>query len=248
MDTCGQLRPRGQSGRFLQLFISLSLLSAQRPAVILLPRMSTLKDKLAGKFIVIDGPDGAGKSTQIKLLAEHLMGQGVDLCLARDPGGTAIGEKIRHILLDNTHDAMSVQCELMLYMASRSQLVHEIIRPALAAGQCVLCDRFISATIAYQGAGGASLADIRAVGNVAVGGLWPNLTVILDLPSHVGLGRLGGKDRMEAREAAFHEKVRQMFLKQAADEPARFAVVDGSGAVDEVQSRLRATIESWRFK
>ncbi len=216
--------------------------------------MSDWRQKLSGRFVVVDGPDGAGKGTQIRLLAEFLASQGVELCLARDPGGTAVGERIRSILLDKAHDGMSVQCELMLYMASRAQLAGEVLRPALAAGKCVLCDRYISSTVAYQGAGGVDPADVKAVAEVAVGGLWPDLTVILDIASDAGLARVGasrrtgGPDRMESKTAAFHRKVRELFLKQAADEPDRFAVVDAAGTMDEVQQRLRRAIHSWRFK
>ena len=135
--------------------------------------MDDLSKKLVGKFIVIDGPDGAGKTTQAMLLAEHLRAGGLEVRLVRDPGGTAIGDRIRQILLDRTHGEMAVECELMLYMASRAQLAAEIIRPALAAGQCVLSDRYISSTIAYQGAGGANPEAIRQAGRIAVGQTWP---------------------------------------------------------------------------
>lgn len=205
--------------------------------------MSELAGKLRGRFIVIDGPDGAGKSTQIRLLAERLAGLGVQLTLARDPGGTPIGDRVRAILLDRAHGEMAVECELMLYMASRAQLAHEVLRPALAAGRCVLCDRYVSSTIAYQGAGGADAAAIRHVADVAIGGLWPDLTVILDLPADRGLARVpNAHDRMEAKGNEFHARVRESFLRQAKDDPARFLVVDASGEVDAVQTRLREAL------
>jgi dTMP kinase len=208
----------------------------------------TQANQLAGRFIVVDGPDGAGKSTQVRLLAEHLRGQGLPVLTVRDPGGTAIGDRIREILLDNAHGEMAVECELMLYMASRAQLVAQTIAPALRAGQCVLSDRYVSSTIAYQGAGGADVRAIRAVAHAAVGDTWPDLTVILDLPSEVGLTRLKGTpDRMEAKAADFHRKVREMFLRQAQDDPARCAVVDAAGTVEQVQQRLRDTVDAWRF-
>jgi dTMP kinase len=116
--------------------------------------MGELASKLRRRFIVIDGPDGAGKSTQVEMLARALRAGGLNVCQVRDPGGTAIGEKIRAILLDRKHDEMSVRCELMLYMASRAQLAEQVIRPALAAGQCVLGDRYISSTVAYQAPAG----------------------------------------------------------------------------------------------
>ena len=210
--------------------------------------MTDWKAKLAGKFIVVDGPDGAGKSTQIGLLADYLRLADVDVRQARDPGGTVIGDKIRAILLDRAHDKMDVRCELMLYMASRAQLAAQVIRPALAAGQCVLCDRYVSSTIAYQGAGGADAAAIRAVADAAVGELRPDLTIIIDLPAENGLGRLSGArdhDRMESKDVEFHRRVRQSFLQQAAEDQRRFVVVDGMGGVEQVQQRLRQAMENW---
>lgn len=208
--------------------------------------------KLGGRFIVVDGPDGAGKSTQISMLAEHLLAAGLEVVKTRDPGGTAIGDKIRAILLDNDHHKMSVACETMLYMASRAQLVHEVIRAALDRGSCVLCDRFVSSTIAYQGAGGADTAAIRQVAEIATGNTWPDLTVILDLGAEEGLKRAearaaaaGKLDRMEAKGADFHKRVREMFLEQARQDPDHFRVVDASGGAQEVQDRLRQTIKQW---
>ena len=194
---------------------------------------------------MLDGPDGAGKSTQLSMLAEFLRGQSVDVIVARDPGGTAVGDRIRAILLDRVHEEMSVRCELMLYMASRAQLADQVLRPALAAGRCVLCDRYVSATIAYQGAGGIDAAMIRTVADVAVRGLWPDLTIILDIPSEEGLsrsGKGGGKDRMESKALEFHRKVRESFLHQASESPEKFAVVDASGDVEQVQRRLRRVL------
>ncbi len=143
--------------------------------------MSELADrlakKLAGRFLVIDGPDGAGKSTQAGLLAEHLRAGGAAVRLVRDPGGTAIGDRIRQVLLDRAHGEMAVECELMLYMDSRAQLAAEVIRPALAGGMCVLSDRYISSTIAYQGAGGMDPDAIRQAAKIAVGPAWPDSRV-----------------------------------------------------------------------
>jgi dTMP kinase len=208
--------------------------------------MSELAEKLAGAFIVIDGPDGAGKSTQTHLLAEHLKAQGLAVCLARDPGGTVIGEKVRRILLDASHQAMAPATETMLFMASRAQLADEVIRPALSTGQCVLCERYVSATIAYQGAAGMDAPAIRAVAEVAVGGLWPYLTIILDLPADEGLARVpNAHDRMEAKGPDFHRRVRELFLAQARQDPRRFVVVDARGTVDAVQQRLRQAVEDW---
>ena len=205
-------------------------------------------DRLAGKFIVIDGPDGAGKTTQVGMLAEFLRAEGLVVREVRDPGGTAVGAKIREILLDRANAEMAVECELMLYMASRAQLAEEVIRPALAAGQCVIGDRYISSTIAYQGAGGIDPEVVRRAGRIAVGETWPDLTVVLDLPSEEGLARAKQTrrhDRMEAKGAEFHRKVRELFLLQARQDATRFAVVDGSGGVEEVHARLVAAIGDW---
>ena len=210
----------------------------------------TLADKLAGKFLVIDGPDGAGKSTQLRLLADYLLAQHVPLTLARDPGGTVIGDKIRAILLDKAHDEMAPACELMLYMASRAQLVAQVIAPALAAGQCVLCDRYVSSTVAYQGAAGVDVEAIMQAARAAVGGVWPDLTLIVDVPSDLGLsrvGRGGGPDRMESKSLEFHRRVRELFLQQAKSQPAKFAIIDGQSEANEVQERIRHAVESMGF-
>ncbi len=197
---------------------------------------------------MIDGPDGAGKSTQIGMLAEFLRGRGLEVAQTRDPGGTAVGDRIRAVLLDNAHAEMAVACETMLYMASRAQLVSEVIRPALARGVCVLCDRFVSSTIAYQGAGGADPEEIRRVAEVAVGGVGPDLTVILDLGHDEGLRRAAGRakqDRMESKGDQFHQRVREMFLAQAYAQPDKFAVIDAAGAAEQVQTRLRDELARW---
>ncbi|HUU58323.1 MAG TPA: dTMP kinase [Phycisphaerae bacterium] len=210
--------------------------------------MGELADKLAGRFLVVDGPDGAGKTTQVALLAEWLAEQGVAVTRVRDPGGTAIGDRIRSILLDNEHGGMSVECETMLYMASRAQLVAEVVRPAMAHGECILSDRYIAATVAYQGAGGMDPAAVQTVAEIAVGGCRPELTIVLDLPAEQGLKRLtGDPDRMESKDLHFHQRVREMFLQQARDLPRRFAVVNATGTVEEVQQRIRETILGWTF-
>lgn len=205
--------------------------------------MTNWETQTAGRFIVIDGPDGAGKSTQVARLAERIRSAGVPVTAVRDPGGTAIGDRIRAILLDKAHEEMAVECELMLYMASRAQLVAQTVRPALAAGRCVVSDRYISSTVAYQGAGGADPGAVRTVGEIAVGGLWPDLTLVLDVPPQLGLSRLTGEaDRIEAKGRAFHQRVREMFLQQARAEPDRFEVIDGAGDVEAVQHRLRQAL------
>ncbi len=207
--------------------------------------MNDYTNTLAGRFLVVDGPDGAGKSTQTALLADALGETGLSVRQVRDPGGTAIGDRIREILLDPSCDEMAVRTELMLYMASRAQLVAEIVRPALQAGECVLSDRYISSTIAYQGAGGADVDEVRTVGDIAVGSLWPDLTIILDLPSDEGLTRAAKRsdpDRMEAKAREFHRRVRELFLAQAKQDPARCVVVDASGPPTDVHQRVVETV------
>ncbi len=208
--------------------------------------MAATADKWAGRFLVLDGPDGAGKSTQLARLADWLGEAGLEVVTTRDPGGTAIGDRVRAILLDPAADEMSVPCETMLYMASRAQLVAEVVRPALARGAVVLCDRFVSSTLAYQTAGGADPAAIRTVAAVAIGQTWPDLTVILDLDPAAGLDRVQrGLDRMEAKGLPFHQRVREAFLTQARQDPRRFAVIDAAAEADTVFARLRATLDTW---
>ena len=210
--------------------------------------MKDLPHKLAGRFIVLDGPDGAGKSTQLAMLASWLCDQGVRTVVAIDPGGTAIGQRIRHILLDPTAGEMDVTCEVLLYMASRAQLVAEIIRTGLTAGACVLCDRYISSTIAYQGAGGADIETIRTIGDLSVGHTWPDLTIILDVDPQKGLSRVNRDlDRIEAKGLDYHRRVRELFLRQAAGDPAHFTVVDGSADPLSVAQNLREVVAGWEF-
>jgi len=207
--------------------------------------MGNLAENLAGKFIVLDGPDGSGKTTQLRFLAEHLEAQGAAVERVRDPGGTDVGDKIRQILLDRGTSALAPLCETMLFMASRAQLVAERIRPALAAGKVVLCDRFISATAAYQGASGVDAGKILAVGDVAVGSLWPDLTVVLDLPAGAGLERVGRRngqaddaDRMESRPLAYHDAVRQNFAALAGRYPGPVVCVPADGDEGAVFERV----------
>ena len=178
--------------------------------------MDEIAKKLAGKFIVLDGPDGSGKSTQITMLAEWLSDQGAEVVTVCDPGGTKVGEKIRSVLLDRETGSVSPMCEVLLFMASRAQLIEERVRPAMEAGKVVLCDRFISATIAYQGAVGIDHETIIKLGDTATGGLWPDLTIILDVPVETGAERIStGRscpgDRMETKGSAFHKSVRRIF-------------------------------------
>lgn len=200
--------------------------------------------RLAGKFLVFDGPDGSGKSTQCDRFAAHARRQGLRVLEVREPGGTPIGEEIRRVLLDPEHTEMHLRCELMLYMASRAQLIAERIRPALARGDLVLADRFVSSTLAYQGtAGGLSRDEIMDVARVAVGDTWPDLTVVFDVDDVTANARLNPLlDRMERKGQEFHRRVREGFLQQARECPDRCVVVDAAAGEAEVFDELLRTL------
>jgi dTMP kinase len=195
---------------------------------------------LAGRFIVFDGPDGSGKSTQFRRLADAVRASGIGVCEVREPGGTVIGEQIRSILLDPAHEEMDLRCEMLLYMASRAQLVTQTIRPALASGALVLADRFISSTLAYQGtAGGLCFSEIERVGEVAVGGTMPDLVVIFDVDERTASTRLNPLlDRIESRGESYHRRVREGYLQQARQHPQMYRVIDASREMDEVTELL----------
>jgi len=197
-------------------------------------------------FLSIDGGDGTGKSTQAERLCEWLRQAGHDVLRCRDPGSTPLGEAVRELLL-NRHDlAIDRRSEMLLYMAARAQLVEEVVRPALAAGKWVLSDRYVLSNVVYQGhAGGLDVDTLWRVGRVATGGLMPDLTLVLDLPSKAAAGRLGGElDRMEQQGDAFHARVREGFLAEAAERPDEIVVVDASASIDEVQAAMRRAVET----
>jgi len=198
-----------------------------------------LKNKLQAKFLVLDGPDGCGKTTQAKLLAEWLGEQGVDVVTFRDPGDTAIGEKIRQILLNPEHIAMSTATEVLLYMAARVQLWQEKIAPALAQKKCVILDRWLSSTCAYQGcAGGFGINRVIKLAADSLGKPWPDLTVILDVDPEIGLTRLQREfDRMEQKGDGYHKRVREGFLELSKGRES-FAVVDATGDIDTVHKSV----------
>ena len=201
---------------------------------------------LTGKFVVFDGPDGSGKSTQFARFLSFCRERGLDLCEVREPGGTAIGEQIRRVLLNPDNADMSLRCEMMLYMASRSQLIEQVIRPALEAGKLVLADRFVSSTLAYQGtAGGMAQDDIIRVARVAIEPYWPDLTVVFDVDEHVASSRLNPLlDRMELKGEVFHRRVREGFLHQAENSPDTYLVIDASSDEDAVYQALLSGMES----
>jgi len=194
----------------------------------------------AGRFIVLDGVEGCGKTTQAALLARRLREGGADVVTVRDPGTTRIGERIRQILLDPVHEEMSMRCEMLLYMAARAQMMAEVIVPALAAGRVVVCDRFLSSTLAYQlGGDGLTAEEIRRTGAVAIGNRWPDLTIILDMPVERAFGRMPRLwDRIERRPAEYHERVRRNYLAQARECPEGYRVVDADRPVEEVAEEI----------
>ncbi|OHB77237.1 MAG: dTMP kinase [Planctomycetes bacterium RBG_16_55_9] len=194
---------------------------------------------MCGKFIVLDGPDGCGKSTQTGLLVQWLQEQGVPTSRFRDPGDTAIGEKIRDILLSPEHPAMSTRTELLLYMAARSQLWVERIAPALQENQCVVLDRWLSSTCAYQGyAGGFGMDKVNKIAADCLERVWPDLTIILDVDLKTATKRLSRQlDRMEAKGDNYHQKVREGFLK-LPKEHLNFVVIDASADIETVHKRV----------
>jgi dTMP kinase len=210
-------------------------------------------DHLRGKFIVFDGGEGCGKSTQVELLHRWLDAQGAQTLLVRDPGTTRIGEQIRAILLNPEHTDMGMRCEMLLYMAARAQMMAEIILPALASGACVLSDRFVSSTLAYQlGGDGLTAAEIRAVADIALKGRWPDLTILLDMPVEQSSHRVQPKfslfpdipeedvtkDRIERRPIEYHRKVRENYLAQAAADPARVKVVSAARDIEAIHADI----------
>ena len=203
---------------------------------------------MGGLFVTLEGPDGSGKTTQLKLLTEWVCSQGYPLLVTREPGGTHIGEDIREVLHDCEHVEMASHTEILLYSASRAQLVAQVIRPALQAGKIVLCDRYYDSTYAYQGYGrGLPLDALRSITEFAVQGLTPDLTLYLDVAVDVGLRRRerSGEEmnRLDREAVAFHERVRAGYLELVAAEPDRWRVVDAADAIEDVQAQLRALMQ-----
>lgn len=198
-----------------------------------------LKDRFAGKFIVLDGPDGCGKTTQSELLTKWLENGGVKTASFRDPGGTAVGEQIRQILLNPENTAMSERTELLLYMAARAQLWKEEISPALETGKCVVLDRWLSSTCAYQGyAGGLGIENVIKLANDCLERVWPDLTIVLDIDLDVSTGRLSSTpDRMEQKGKTYHAKVRDGFLELAKGRE-NFAIVNVSAGIEAVGEKV----------
>ena len=222
-----------------------------------------LADRLRGRFLVVDGPDGSGKSSQRDRLANALRAAGLEVVTCRDPGGTTIGDRIRSVLLDHDLADMAPACEALLFMASRAQLVHEVIEPALAAGSVVLCDRFVSATCAYQGAIGYPPDRVIELARFAIGDRWPDLTLVFDVDVETGFARIGRKphhagkhrrkhagqanlfdtgdsapDAMEARSVSYHRQVRALFHQLPDYYPTPVAIVDAGDDPDAVHAQV----------
>ena len=199
---------------------------------------------LRGKFIVFDGSEGSGKTTQVARLRQRLESLGRSVLLVRDPGTTRIGEQIRTILLNPDHDEMAMRCEMLLYMAARAQMMSESILPALAEGKTVISDRFVSSTLAYQlGGDGLTADEIRTVANIAIKNRWPDMTVILDMPVESSMARVRrAKDRIEQRPMDYHEQVRKNYLSQAAADPGRYKIVNANREIDAVHQDIWSAV------
>jgi dTMP kinase len=195
-------------------------------------------------FISLDGPDGTGKSTQCRLLVEWLGAQKIPVTACTDPGGTALGLELRHLLLHRREHPMAMTTEALLFMASRAQLVDEVIRPALDRGEVVLCDRFTLANVVYQGhAGGLSPDDLWAIGRVATGGLEPKLTLVFDLPIEVALARRNrDADRMEDRDLEYQQRVRTGFAYEIGVRPDKYRRIDAAPDASVVQRAVRREV------
>lgn len=192
-------------------------------------------------FIVLDGIDGTGKSTQCRLLLEWLHSRNIMAIHTHDPGGSPLGAQLRAILLNLKQDDISLKAEAMMFMASRAELVEKILRPSLQNGVVVVSDRFLLANVVYQGhGGGLDPEELWGIGEFTTGGIEPDLTFVLDLPVDVAAVRRGrDADRMEARDRAFQERVREGFLLEARERPESIHVIDATAPVDEIQRKLR---------
>lgn len=209
---------------------------------------------MAGLFITFEGPEGSGKSTQAELAAEYLQSRGMKVLLTREPGGTPVGERIRDILLDPCAAGMTATCELFLFLAGRAQHVEEAIRPALGRGEVVVCSRYADASVAYQAAGrGLDKAVVERLNEWATGGLLPDLTIVLDVQTQVGLQRAraastkrvpnGEGDRIERADIEFHRRVREGYLRLARENPERVKVVEADG-LERMTRRVREHIDA----
>jgi len=200
--------------------------------------------KTTGVLLALEGGEGAGKSTQARLLAIWLRDQGYDVVTTHEPGATKIGMRLRALLLDTAHTGLAPRAEALMYAADRAEHVQSVIMPALERGAIVVTDRYVDSSLAYQGAGRQlPVAEIAALNNWATGGLLPELTIVLDLPPYVGLGRrLSSADRLESEPVEFHERVRDGFLRLAAAEPGRYLVLDAARPESEVSREIQLRV------
>lgn len=203
---------------------------------------------MTGRFVSFEGGEGTGKSTQLRLLAERLTKQGIEVVLTREPGGTPGADAIRQLILTGDADRWGVRAEALLMNASRADHVERLVRPSLERGAWVITDRYADSTLVYQGIGGGlPETELRALHRVSTNDLWPDLTIILDLPETEGLARAtaraGAEMRFESKGEAFHAAVREGFRDRARAEPARCKLVDAVGTIDDVAERVWATVE-----
>ena len=200
-------------------------------------------------FITLEGPEGSGKSSQLPDLAEFLRGQGWDVLTTREPGGTPIGDQIRQILMRLDNQELHPRTEILLFLASRAQLVEQVIKPALREGKLVLCDRFGDSTLAYQGYGhGLNLDTLRTMLDFATDKLKPDLTLLLDVDVETGLQRKRKEDewnRLDAYALAFHQRVREGYHELCRQEPERWRVIDAAAPVEIVTAKMMAELEAW---
>jgi dTMP kinase len=198
-----------------------------------------------GAFITIEGGEGVGKSSSLAAIEAWLAERRIDVCLTREPGGTPLGEQVRTWILDGDHEALSAETEALLMFAARAQHLDVLIRPAIAAGTWVVCDRFSDATLAYQGGGrGVDVGFLRALAAGVQRGLVPDLTLLLDAPIEVGMARIAGRehDHFERERPEFFEQVRQTYLDLARAEPGRFRIIDASAEPDRVRASIEAAL------
>ena len=205
---------------------------------------------MKGRFITVEGPDGAGKTTHLAFIAAWLRARGIELVVTREPGGTALGEELRALLLDRHEFPICADAELLMMFAARAQHIEERIRPALEAGRWVVSDRFSDASYAYQGGGrGISFERIGVIEEWVQGGFQPDLTLLIDVPVEVGMHRIGrrekGNDRFEGEAIAFKESVREAYLERASAHPDRIRLVDATAAIEEVQSALARILDEF---
>lgn len=201
---------------------------------------------MKGLFITIEGGDGSGKSTQIKLLYEFLENKGYDIVLTREPGGTLISEEIRKVILNKDFMEMSDMTEALLYAAARAQHVHQLVRPLVAKGKIVICDRYVDSSIVYQGyARGMGIETIETINRFATGGLKPDLTVLLQISAEEGIMRKSSQqelDRLELQKLEFHLKVAEGYQMMAEREPDRILMIDASKSIEEIGNLIQSKV------